>query len=402
MDDPAKACWPLGMSLALLWLWKKAVELAAGLLVGLGLWAYLAWVKVPAAFALRCAAADWRTFFFLALALGLAAGWGPLRRRLAGQRLGVMSLSWLLPAATLLGLFPVYRLFAHDGPHRPNRYGFYTGFNPDSELVFEAGILPRHRIRTNSLGFRGREWSAPAAPGVRRALLVGDSFVWGRGIADESGLLDRRLERELSARGGGKWEVINVAGSPSALWYYVHALLAVGREVRPDLYVMSFNGFYDLEPWEVQRVKTGLPHRAVQMMEASGVSERLHRMGAALGDRYARGRRADPAAVADLRGEFRRLVAFIDETGGRLVVWEPLTPNPGGFFDEFLRHPRVAFASWSDAPGLPADLRPRMGHDAPWQEDQTLAFPGDGHPTPAGNAVFAKAIAAKAFSRPKD
>lgn len=77
------------------------------------------------------------------------------------------------------------------------------------------------------------------------------------------------------------------------------------------------------------------------------------------------------------------------------MVWEPMTPHP--FFDEYRSHPQVAFAAWGDAPGLPERLRPSARELVPWQADGTLCFLGDGHPTPEGNALFAKAIALKAL-----
>ena len=55
-----------------------------------------------------------------------------------------------------------------------------------------------HRTRTNSLGLRGPELDARA--GLPRVLLLGDSMVYGQGVADEE-TLPALLEAELGARG---------------------------------------------------------------------------------------------------------------------------------------------------------------------------------------------------------
>jgi hypothetical protein len=263
---------------------------------------------------LRCAATDRRTFSALLLVLVLAVLYGPLRRLLEVPRGRWGSPARLLPAATAIGLL----FFAVDAmsERRPmNRFGFYPAFAPGQThlLPGSAGLgLPDYAVRINPLGFRGRPWSLEAGKDVRRAIVVGDPFVWGAHIRDEEGMLDRALERELSSRGGGKWEVLNIAASPSSFWYYVNALMAVGREVKPDLYVMSFLGPYDMDPWEVQRVKTGLSPAVVAMMDRFGISRHLHHVGARLGHRYALRGTADPEVLADLRAEFRRLVGSLE------------------------------------------------------------------------------------------
>ena len=386
------------IGLALLFLWEKAVELMTHLLMGVGLWFYLGVVKLPFIFAMRCVATDGRTCFALALALGLITAYVPLRSFLATPRIWRTRLSWLLPVVSLLGVFRVCSQ-ACAYPPSASRFGFYPGFRPNQTQMVQGpagSVLPECLVRVNSFGFRGREWRTTAAKGVRRVLLVGDSFVWGAGIQKEADMLDRQLERELNARGRERWEVLNIAASPAALWYYVNALIAVGREVRPDLYIMSFLGNYDLEPWEVQRVKTGLAPCVVAMMDHCGISKRLLRIGAEIGHRCSIKDKVDPETLADMHREFRKLVAFIDATDGRLLIWEPFMPNH--FFDGYRRHPRITFVNWSNISGLPEGLRPDLHGEVRWQKDATLAFPGDGHPTPKGNALFAKIIAEKSFA----
>jgi hypothetical protein len=387
------------LSAGLLLLWVKAVGVAAELLAGVGLWLYLGFVKLPFSLALWRAVTDSRSYFAFALVLLLAVLFGPLRRFPGVPRGRWGGPARWLPAATAVGLL----LFVLDAlPERRSmsRFGFYPAFMPGQTYVIpgSAGLrLPDYEVRINPFGFRGRTWSLEAGRDVRRALVVGDSFVWGAHIRDEDGMLDRAIERELIRRSGQRWEVINIAATPAALWYYVHALIAVGREVKPALFIMSFLGTYDLEPWEVQRVKTGLPPAAVSFMDRFGISRNLHHAGARLGQRFARRGGADRQTLADLRSEFRKLVDFLEAEGGRLVIWEPMDPDP--FFADYRHHPQIVFASWQDVPGLPERLRSGPRGEVPWQKDEDLSFRGDGHPTAKGNALFAKAIALKALGR---
>jgi len=65
--------------------------------------------------------------------------------------------------------------------------------------------------RLNSLGFRDREHNLVADSGVRRLLLLGDSYAYGVGVNDAQSrfadLLQAKLERETSSQ----WELINAS-----------------------------------------------------------------------------------------------------------------------------------------------------------------------------------------------
>jgi len=63
-------------------------------------------------------------------------------------------------------------------------------------------------FRYNSQGFRGPEFPA-RRPGVRRLVVVGDSFTEGQG-AREADTYVRQLEALLNAREPGSWEVLNL------------------------------------------------------------------------------------------------------------------------------------------------------------------------------------------------
>jgi lysophospholipase L1-like esterase len=100
-------------------------------------------------------------------------------------------------------------------------------------------------IETNSLGLRGPELSAPA-PGERRVLFLGDSFVAGFEVEQEetfTALLEKRLDRRL----GEPFRVINAAvrgygTDQSYLWFRDR-----GRALDAELVVAVFsaNDFED-------------------------------------------------------------------------------------------------------------------------------------------------------------
>ncbi|MDA0337938.1 MAG: hypothetical protein O2782_22445, partial [bacterium] len=58
--------------------------------------------------------------------------------------------------------------------------------SPNAEQTVQWGSL-RFHVRTNSLGFRGRE-PAARAPGEHRILFLGDSMVYGHGLEEEETL----------------------------------------------------------------------------------------------------------------------------------------------------------------------------------------------------------------------
>lgn len=376
---------------------------AAGLVVGLALKIWLGLVKIPFGFALKLILWEWKIFLLPAFVLLSFALYEFLKHHLPKETPGRGRLHWFVPLAVAIGALiraSEYRGRLNGNSPRTNRFGFFPSLGINSgpyRLKSGNPSVPDMVVKTNSFGFRDREWDLPLRERGRRALVVGDSFVWGLGIPSDEGMLHRRLERELNARGGPGWRVFNLATSPAALWYYAHALIAVGREVRPELYVMSVVGNYDLEPWEVQRVKFGLPARMVALMDAFHVSEDLMRLGSALGHDYEwrskDGREIPPEVLADHHGSFSKLVAFVGKTGARLIVWEGLDRRIP-FFDGYRADPGITFMGWKDVPELSGEIGGQIrGGRAAWTDDETLAYKGDGHPTPKANGLIAQAIA---------
>jgi hypothetical protein len=92
--------------------------------------------------------------------------------------------------------------------------------------------------RYNSRVFRGPEFP-PRRPGVRRVVLIGDSFTEGWGVREED-TCAASLERLLNGAGRGGWEVLNAGRANSdfpGMWFlFRHALL-----LEPDVVVLLMN-----------------------------------------------------------------------------------------------------------------------------------------------------------------
>ena len=98
------------------------------------------------------------------------------------------------------------------------------------ETELPLGGPDRGRVQTNSLGLRGPDVSVRKPEGVRRVLLVGDSYVFGHGVDDEH-TLSVRLSERLNARGAARYEVINLGVNS----YSTDQQLILFEEMAPNL-----------------------------------------------------------------------------------------------------------------------------------------------------------------------
>jgi lysophospholipase L1-like esterase len=99
-------------------------------------------------------------------------------------------------------------------------------------------------VRTNALGFRGREIPAQPDPGTFRILTLGDSFTFGWGVEEEETFI-RVLERRLSAV--GRVEVINAGVPGYSADQYLLFLRTRGFALRPDAILLIECGNDDQE-----------------------------------------------------------------------------------------------------------------------------------------------------------
>jgi lysophospholipase L1-like esterase len=112
-------------------------------------------------------------------------------------------------------------LIGHE--HRPNAHAHLMGVDVD----------------INSLGYRGREMSINRAPGVRRIVMLGDSFTEGWGVpVDET--VSRRLEILFGQRGMAV-EVVNTGVGNSGSVQEVQGFLTRHSRLNPDVVVLNFD-----------------------------------------------------------------------------------------------------------------------------------------------------------------
>ncbi len=141
-----------------------------------------------------------------------------------------------------------------------------------------AGVVPSASVRANtvnSLGFREREIQ-PKRAGVYRIVVVGDSYTWGQGLADEE-----RFSNVLGALLGPHYEVLNF-GLPGHMLPEHVAELDVVLKLSPDFVLLQLyiNNF---ETPAMRRPSPAhlLPHDLDERMGSSSVVYQI------LNDRFA-------------------------------------------------------------------------------------------------------------------
>jgi lysophospholipase L1-like esterase len=95
-----------------------------------------------------------------------------------------------------------------------------------------------HEVRLNALGLRGPELG-PKEPGERRVLFLGDSLTYGQGVAEED-TVPSALERELAARTGTKWTVVNAGHRAYDTVQELALLEELGEAIQPDVVLLGW------------------------------------------------------------------------------------------------------------------------------------------------------------------
>jgi hypothetical protein len=90
-------------------------------------------------------------------------------------------------------------------------------------------------LTTNANGFRDVAHPEAKAPGAFRVAVLGDSFVFGSGVAQ-----DAILTRRLAARLGSGFEIVNLGVPGYGTDQELLTLRRWGRRLQPDLVLLSF------------------------------------------------------------------------------------------------------------------------------------------------------------------
>jgi lysophospholipase L1-like esterase len=114
----------------------------------------------------------------------------------------------------------------------------------DDLIVYQLrpGVRGRflgHEVSINSLGMRGPERPLRKQPGVRRIVGLGDSQMFGWGVAQPDTFL-ALLEAMLNNSGGDRWEILNLAVPGYNTVQEVQAFAARVEELDPDLIVINY------------------------------------------------------------------------------------------------------------------------------------------------------------------
>lgn len=171
-------------------------------------------------------------------------GWRPARV-LARAAITIVSL-----ALALIAVEAIVRLTAAD-PSMLMVKDAVLGqkYRPGMEAAPYDEEAGRHvAVRINSLGFRDREHSVAAAHGVRRVLMLGDSFTAGLSV-DFDRTFPQRCERLLNASTSDevatgahveRWEVITLAVAGYGTAQELLAYEQYGRRFQPSVVVLNF------------------------------------------------------------------------------------------------------------------------------------------------------------------
>lgn len=145
----------------------------------------------------------------------------------------------------------------------------YRGTTVDNGGYFSRRWWTEHPPRKNRLGFREREVTAHPDSGVYRIAVVGDSFTFGSGLAEEDRMTNI-VERRLNGGGGRRYEVLNFGRSGAE---------TVDHIVILEQSVLGIHPHFVLLQWYTNDVeghdKKDRPERQVRPLLPSGVTRRL-------------------------------------------------------------------------------------------------------------------------------
>lgn len=113
-------------------------------------------------------------------------------------------------------------------------------WDEDNKKIFRLMAARNHASLKNPLCCTDAFTVSPGPSRGKRIMVLGDSFVWGHGIANWNHLWWRQLDRELKKRGYGEVEVIGAGiygANTRAELKWAPGLL---RAYRPDLLIWSY------------------------------------------------------------------------------------------------------------------------------------------------------------------
>jgi len=102
-----------------------------------------------------------------------------------------------------------------------------------------GNLWHRKYVRLNSRGFRDEERTIHAGEGVRRVLIVGDSYTFGTGVKDPQGRFGELLEARLNEHDTRHWEAINAGQGDTHTLQHMEFLSRM-LDLQPELVVLIY------------------------------------------------------------------------------------------------------------------------------------------------------------------
>lgn len=181
-------------------------------------------------------------------------------------RLGLMGFGLLTGAMALeVGLrcrtaMDNYRVAQADSAPKPTGKvdaGQIVRFNQNRKMVYDLRAnldveFMGVNVKTNREGFRDVDHEVPKPPGVRRVVTLGDSYMFGWGVAYEQGYVP------VAASKLKGWEVINLARPGYATAQEVECFRVYGLKYQPDLVVLNYISNDTELPYYIQRSPTDM------------------------------------------------------------------------------------------------------------------------------------------------
>ena len=193
------------------------------------------------------------------------------------------------------------------------------------------------RFSTNSLGLRDREHPFEREPGIKRIVIVGDSFTWGYGVNDGETFAD------LIEKMAPDVEVINLGVTAFGLRQEIIYFQRLGIKFAPDILVVSLvqNDIYELPSVSLDTTEEASVQPDGESSEPdSDTTSSLRRLKNYLGNKVVTYR-----IVVDALNSSPTMVNWLVRIGLKesLEGFEALDPNVGTALKEY---PPVVESGW--------------------------------------------------------
>lgn len=250
--------------------------------------------------------------------------------------------------------------------------------------------LMGHDVIINARGWRSREVAAEAPAGATRIMMLGDSIVFGWGVAQDK-TMSAELERNLAEGGFGPAEVINTGVGNYNTAMETAAFLSAGAGLKPDIVVLNYF-INDAEPTPSYAPVPWYATRFYAYAVSGGAWDIFKRTllgGPEWKAYYANLYTKDQPGWAVAQDSIRRIAAFCREHGIRLVMTNipelrELNPYPFAAVSAEL----AALASSEGIEYL--DFLPALAVAPPASLWVTVPDP---HPNAKAHALMARALA---------